>query len=47
MQVVPYDFLQRYWRSVDVRKALRDQAPFKITFGVVFLLATVADFQDY
>ncbi|KAK8199611.1 hypothetical protein HDK77DRAFT_440593 [Phyllosticta capitalensis] len=44
IHIVPYQRIQRYAKSVDVRSALHDNVAFKLSFGAAFALAGFAEF---
>jgi hypothetical protein len=44
IHLVPYGMIGRYFRNVDVRSAVQDNAAFKISFGLMFALAGFAEF---
>lgn len=41
---MPYDRIQGYFKDVDVRSALQENAAFKLSFGATFALAAFANF---
>lgn len=44
VRLVPYKYLQGYVKNVDLRSAFQDNAAFKISFGVMFALSSLASF---
>jgi len=42
--VLPYDKLQRYVTTFDLRSAIQDNAAFKVSFGATFILAAFMQF---
>jgi hypothetical protein len=41
---IPVDRIQKYVQGVDLRSAINDNAAFKISFGLMFALATFGEF---
>jgi len=44
INVLPYNKLQKYVNSIDLRSALQDNVAFKISFGTTFALAAFMQF---
>lgn len=44
IHLVPYQWIQGYAKSVDLRSAVQDNAAFKISFGMMFALSAFAEF---
>ncbi|KAH7087762.1 hypothetical protein FB567DRAFT_525698 [Paraphoma chrysanthemicola] len=44
IHVIPYSFLQRRFKQTNVRSLIRDNAAFKLSFGLTFALAAFAEF---
>ncbi|KAH7348157.1 hypothetical protein BKA66DRAFT_477419 [Pyrenochaeta sp. MPI-SDFR-AT-0127] len=44
IHIVPYSFLQRRFKSTNVRSLVRDNVAFKLSFGLTFALAAFAEF---
>ena len=44
ISIIPYNTLQKYVTSVDLRSAVQDNAALKISFGVMFALSGFASF---
>lgn len=42
--IIPVDRLQRYVQSVDWRSVISDNVAFKISFGLMFALASFGEF---
>ena len=42
--IVPVDRVQRYVRGVNLRSAINDNVAFKISFGLMFALASFGEF---
>ncbi|WEW56452.1 hypothetical protein PRK78_001896 [Emydomyces testavorans] len=42
--IVPTEFLQRYVKSVDVRRAVTKNLAFKASFGATLMLAAFSEF---
>ncbi|KIW16687.1 hypothetical protein PV08_03875 [Exophiala spinifera] len=41
---IPVERLQRYFKNIDLRSAINDNAAFKISFGLLFALTAFGDF---
>jgi hypothetical protein len=41
---VPVDRVQRYVKGVDLKSAINDNVAFKISFGLMFALASFGEF---
>ncbi len=44
INVIPTTRLQQYAKGIDVRSAIEDNAAFKLSFGMTFALASLAEF---
>lgn len=44
IHLIPYRQMQGYFKSIDLRSAVQDNAAFKISFGMMFALAAFAEF---
>ncbi|TVY44337.1 hypothetical protein LOCC1_G002268 [Lachnellula occidentalis] len=44
INVIPYNRLQRYFTSLDVRSAVQDNVAFKLSFGTTFAMASFMNF---
>lgn len=44
INVIPYDRLQKYFTSIDVRSSVQDNVAFKLSFGTTFALAAFMHF---
>lgn len=44
IHVIPYSYLQRRFKSTNVRSLLQDNVAFKLSFGLTFALAAFAEF---
>ena len=44
MRIIPYDGIQKYFKGVDLRGAVQDNAAMKVSFGVMFALSGFASF---
>lgn len=44
IHIIPYNRLQRYVTSIDLRSAVQDNVAFKISFGTTFALAAFMHF---
>jgi len=44
INIIPYNRLQRYVTSIDLRSAVQDNVAFKISFGTTFALAAFMHF---
>ncbi|KAL1608641.1 hypothetical protein SLS59_001831 [Nothophoma quercina] len=44
IHVVPYSYLQRRFKSTNVRSLVQDNVAFKLSFGLTFALAAFAEF---
>jgi hypothetical protein len=44
IHVIPYSFLQRRFKSTNVKSLVRDNVAFKLSFGLTFALAAFAEF---
>ena len=44
INVVPTTKLQEYVKGIDLRSAIEDNAAFKLSFGMTFALASLAEF---
>lgn len=42
--LVPVDRVQRYVQGIDLRSAINDNVAFKISFGLMFALASFGEF---
>lgn len=41
---MPTDRIQRYVKGIDIRSVILDNAAFKLSFGLTFMLAAFAEF---
>ncbi|KAF2678962.1 hypothetical protein K458DRAFT_422623 [Lentithecium fluviatile CBS 122367] len=44
IQIIPYAYLQRRFKSTNVRSLIQDNVAFKLSFGATFALAAFAEF---
>ncbi|KAF3038114.1 hypothetical protein E8E12_004825 [Didymella heteroderae] len=44
IHIIPYSFLQRRFKSMNVRSLVQDNVAFKLSFGLTFALAAFAEF---
>ncbi|CAO2649532.1 Nn.00g069170.m01.CDS01 [Neocucurbitaria sp. VM-36] len=44
IHIIPYSYLQRRFKSTNVRSLVRDNVAFKLSFGLTFALAAFAEF---
>jgi hypothetical protein len=44
INILPYDRLQKYVTSIDLRSAVQDNVPFKLSFGTTFALVAFMQF---
>ncbi|TVY56395.1 hypothetical protein LCER1_G001268 [Lachnellula cervina] len=44
INVVPYNRLQKYFTSLDLRSAVQDNVAFKLSFGTTFAMASFMEF---
>ncbi|KAK5077197.1 hypothetical protein LTS08_006113 [Lithohypha guttulata] len=44
--IFPIERFQRYFRNTNLRSAINDNAAFKISFGLMFALTALGDFQS-
>ena len=44
IHIIPYNFLQRRFKSTNVQSLIRDNVAFKLSFGLTFALAAFAEF---
>ena len=44
MRIIPYDGIQKYFKGIDLRGAVQDNAAMKVSFGVMFALSGFASF---
>jgi len=44
MRLIPYDSIQKYFKGIDLRGAVQDNAAMKVSFGVMFALSGFASF---
>jgi hypothetical protein len=44
INIIPYNRLQRYVTSIDLRSAVQDNIAFKVSFGTTFALAAFMRF---
>ena len=44
IHLIPYQRMQRYVKSIDMRSAVQDNVAFKISFGLMFALSAFAEF---
>lgn len=44
IHVIPYSYLQRRFKSTNVRSLVQDNVAFKLSFGLTFALAAFAEF---
>jgi hypothetical protein len=44
IHIIPYNCLQKYVTSIDLRPAVQDNVAFKISFGTTFALAAFMHF---
>ena len=44
INVIPYNRLQKYFTSIDLRSAVQDNVAFKLSFGTTFAMAAFMDF---
>ncbi|TVY21256.1 hypothetical protein LARI1_G000334 [Lachnellula arida] len=44
INVIPYNRLQRYFTSLDLRSAVQDNVAFKLSFGTTFAMASFMQF---
>lgn len=44
IHVIPYSFLERRVKSMNVRSLVRDNVAFKLSFGLTFAMAAFAEF---
>ncbi|KAF2630220.1 hypothetical protein BU25DRAFT_408191 [Macroventuria anomochaeta] len=44
IHIIPYSYLQRRFRSTNVRSLVQDNVAFKLSFGLTFALAAFAEF---
>ncbi|TVY38171.1 hypothetical protein LSUB1_G002242 [Lachnellula subtilissima] len=44
VNVIPYNRLQRYFTSLDLRSAVQDNVAFKLSFGTTFAMASFLEF---
>jgi len=44
INIIPYNHLQRYITSIDLRSAVQDNVAFKLSFGTTFALAAFMQF---
>ena len=44
MRIILYDGIQKYFKGIDLRGAVQDNAAMKISFGVMFALSGFASF---
>jgi hypothetical protein len=45
IDIVPYHTLQRYFKSIDGKSAMRENAAFKLSFGLALVMAGFLRFQ--
>jgi hypothetical protein len=44
INVIPYNRLQKYFTSIDLRSAVQDNVAFKLSFGTTFAMAAFMEF---
>ena len=44
IHIIPYNRLQKYFASIDMRSAVEDNVAFKVSFGTTFAMAAFMDF---
>jgi hypothetical protein len=44
IHIIPYSYLQRRFKSTNVRSLVQDNIAFKLSFGATFALAAFAEF---
>jgi hypothetical protein len=44
IHIIPYNRLQKYFTSIDLRSAVQDNVAFKLSFGTTFAMAAFMDF---
>lgn len=44
MRLIPYETIQKYFKGIDLRGAVQDNAAMKVSFGVMFALSGFASF---
>ncbi len=44
IRIIPYSYLQRRFKSTNLRAVVRDNVAFKLSFGLTFALAAFAEF---
>ncbi|KAJ9643059.1 hypothetical protein H2201_004863 [Coniosporium apollinis] len=44
LHIIPYNSMQRYVKSINLRSAVLDNVAFKLSFGATFALAAFAEF---